>query len=208
MYRKKNKIVVTFWHFGYHIDDKQKLPSLAGDMANNPTDIELIRQVLHDDNARAFSVLMQRYSSQVYSSALRLMKDEDEAAEVVQLAFIQAYRQLSSWRGENFGAWVSIIANHIALRLLEKEKRRQTEPLNENTDLPTENYDEQKEERMQSLEKAVAQLPEQDRLIIEEHYYNNVPLAEIAHRLNQTENNIKVRLFRIREKLKATLVNN
>lgn len=177
-------------------------------MANNPTDIELIRQVSHEDNARAFSVLMQRYSSQVYSTALRLMKDDDDAQEVTQLAFIQAYRKMDTWRGENFGAWVSIIANHIALRMLEKEKRRQTEPLDENTDLPTENYDEQKEQRMQSLEKAVAQLPEHDRLIIEEHYYNNVPLAEIARRFGQTENNIKVRLFRIREKLKAALVKN
>ena len=174
-------------------------------MANNPTDIELIRQVLHDDNARAFSVLMQRYSSQVYSMALRLMKDDDEAQEVTQLAFIQAYRKMDTWRGENFGAWVSIIANHIALRLLEKEKRRQTEPLDENIDLPTEDYDEQKEKRISSLETAVAQLPEQDRLIIEEHYYNNVPLAEIALRLGQTENNIKVRLFRIRERLKEKL---
>lgn len=174
-------------------------------MANNPTDIELIRQVLHDDNARAFSVLMQRYSSQVYSMTLRLMKDDDEAQEVTQLAFIQAYRKMDTWRGENFGAWVSIIANHIALRLLEKEKRRQTEPLDENTDLPTEDYDEQKEERISSLETAVTQLPEQDRLIIEEHYYNNVPLAEIARRLNQTENSIKVRLFRIRERLKEKL---
>ena len=174
-------------------------------MNNKATDIELIRQVLHEDDARAFSVLMQRYSSQVYSSALRLMKDDDEAQEVTQLAFIQAYRKMDTWRGENFGAWVSIIANHIALRLLEKEKRRQTVPLDENTDLPTENYDEQKEQRIQSLEKAVAQLPEQDRLIIEEHYYNNVPLAEIARRLGQTENNIKVRLFRIRERLKKMM---
>gem|GEM_PF-5006628 len=70
---------------------------------------------------------------------------------------------------------VTIIANHIALRLLEKEKRRQTEPLDENIDLPTEDYDEQKEERIRSLETAVSQLPEQDRLIIEEHYYGNVP---------------------------------
>lgn len=174
-------------------------------MANQATDIELIRQVLHEDDARAFSVLMQRYSSQVYSSALRLMKDDDEAQEVTQLAFIQAYRKMDTWRGENFGAWVSIIANHIALRLLEKEKRRQTVPLDENTDLPTENYDEQKEQRIQSLEKAMAQLPEHDRLIIEEHYYNNVPLAEIAQRLGQTENNIKVRLFRIRERLKKMI---
>lgn len=174
-------------------------------MRDNLSDIELIRQVLHEDNARAFSILMQRYSSQVYSAAMRLMKDDDEAQEVTQQAFIQAYRQLSSWRGENFGAWVSIIANHIGLRILEKEKRRQQVPLDENTDLPDEPYDERKEERIRSLEQAVATLPEQDRYIIEEHYYGNVPLAEIARKLGQTENNIKVRMFRIRERLKKMI---
>ena len=174
-------------------------------MSNKPTDIELIRQVLHDDNARAFSALMQRYTSQVYGSALRLMRDEDAAAEVTQMAFIQAYRQLNTWRGDNFGAWVSIIANHIGLRMLEKEKRRQEVPLDENTDAPDEPYDEQKEERIRSLEQAIADLPEQDRFIIEEHYYGGVPLADIARRLGQTENNIKVRLFRIREKLKVKM---
>ena len=148
---------------------------------------------------------MQRYTPQVYASALRLMKDEDEAAEVVQMAFIQAYKQLDSWRGENFGAWVTVIANHTALRLLEKERLRQKVPLDENTDAPDETYDEQKEERLQSLEQALSRLPEQDRLIIEQHYYRNVPLADIARRLNQTENNIKVRLFRIRERLKKEL---
>ena len=114
-------------------------------MLFQPTDIELIREVLQDSNARAFETLMKRYTSSVYGAALRLVKDEDEAQEVTQMAFIQAYRQLDSWRGENFGAWVTIIANHIALRMLEKEKRRQTDPLDENTDPPNEEYDEQKE---------------------------------------------------------------
>ena len=44
-------------------------------MAFRPTDIELIREVLHDSNARAFETLMKRYTSQVYGAALRLMKD-------------------------------------------------------------------------------------------------------------------------------------
>ena len=132
-------------------------------MTIRPTDIELIREVLQESNARAFETLMKRYTSAVYGASLRLMKDEDNAQEVTQMAFIQAYRQLDSWRGENFGAWVSIIANHIALRLLEKEKRRQTEPLEDNADAPDETYDELKEQRLQSLEAAVAQLPETDR---------------------------------------------
>lgn len=174
-------------------------------MAFRPSDIELIRQVLQDGNARAFETLMKRYTSSVYGAAMRLMKDEENAQEVTQMAFVQAYRQLDSWRGENFGAWVTIIANHIALRMLEKEKRRQMEPLDENTDPPNDEYDEQRELQLQSLEKAITQLPEIDRQIIQWHYYEGVTLQTIAQRLGQTENNIKVRIFRIRERLKRRI---
>ncbi len=174
-------------------------------MAFRPTDIELIREVLQGSNARAFETLMKRYTSQVYGAALRLVKDEENAQEVTQMAFIQAYRQLDSWRGENFGVWVIVIANHIALRLMEKEKRRQMEPLDENTDPPNEEYDEQRELQLQSLEKAITQLPEIDRQIIQWHYYEGVTLQTIAQRLGQTENNIKVRIFRIRERLKRRI---
>ena len=185
-------------------------------MTGQPTDIELIRQVLRENSSRAFGTMMQRYTSQVYGAALRLMKDEDNAQEVVQMAFIQAYRQLSSWRGENFGAWVTIIANHIALRMLDKEKRRQTVSLDihdeddstpDISDRPDETYDEQHEQRLQSLEAALDELPEEDRMIIRWHYYDGVPLQTIAQRLNQTENNIKVRVFRIRERLKKKIEN-
>ena len=174
-------------------------------MAFHPTDIELIREVLHDSDARAFETLIKRFTSAVYGTSLRLMKDEDNAQEVTQMAFIQAYKQLDSWRGENFGAWVTIIASHIALRLLEKEKRKRTEPLDENTDPPDETYDEIKEQRLQSLEAAVEQLPEADRQIIRWHYYEDIPLQTIAQRVGQTENNIKVRMYRIRERLKKVL---
>ena len=174
-------------------------------MKGNLTDIELVRQVLREDNSRAFDTLMQRYSWQVYSAALRLMKEEENAEEVTQMAFIQAYKQLDSWRGGDFGAWVTIIANHIGLRLLEKEKRRQKVPLDENTDLPDETYNEEQEQRLLSLEQAISCLPEQDQQIIRWHYYDSLPLADIANRLGQTENNIKVRLFRIRERLKKKL---
>lgn len=176
-------------------------------MAFRPTDIELIREVLQDGNARAFETVMKRYTSSVYGAAMRLMKDEDDAQEVTQMAFIQAYRQLDSWRGENFGSWVTIIANHIALRMLEKEKRRQTEPLDENTDPPNEEYNEQRELQLQALENAITRLPEDERQIIQWHYYEGVSLQTIAQRVGQTENNIKVRIFRIREKLKKKIEN-
>ena len=177
-------------------------------MKGNVSDIELIRQVLRENNPRAFDTLMQRYSLPVYNATLRLMHDEDDAAEVTQLAFIQAYKQLDSWHGGNFGAWVTIIANHIALRLLEKEKRRgdvRFDDVQSTTDVADETYNEQREQQLQTLEQAVAQLPEQEQQIIRWHYYEGVPLQAIAERLEQTENNIKVRLFRIRERLKKKI---
>ncbi len=175
-------------------------------MAFRPTDNELIREVLQDSNARAFETLMKRYTSQVYGAALRLVKDEENAQEVTQMAFIQAYKQLDSWRGENFGAWVTIIANHIAIRMLEKEKRRAIDNLTiDDVQVIDEEYDEIKEQRLQSLEAAIAALPEADRQIIQWHYYENIPLQVIAQRVGQTENNIKVRMYRIRERLKTKM---
>lgn len=174
-------------------------------MKSNSTDIELVRQVLRENNSRAFDTLMQRYSWPVYSATLRLMKEEENAAEVTQMAFIQAYKQLDSWHGENFGSWVIVIANHIGFRLLEKEKRRQKIPLDENADIPDDTYNEEREQCLQNLEQAISCLPEQDQRIIQWHYYEGLPLQTIADRLRQTENNIKVRLFRIRERLKKKI---
>ena len=180
-------------------------------MNDNLSDIELIRQVLRENNPRAFEILMQRYSLQVYSAAVRLMHDEEDAAEVTQMAFIQAYKQLDSWQGGNFGSWVTVIANHIGLRLLEKEKRRgevrfdDVRCTTDLADVADETYNEQKEQQLQALEQAIAQLPEQEQQIIRWHYYEGVPLQAIAERLGQTENNIKVRLFRIRERLKKKI---
>ena len=167
--------------------------------------------MLRENNPRAFEILVQRYSLQVYSVAMRLMHDEEDAAEVTQMAFIQAYKQLDSWQGGNFGSWVTVIANHIGLRLLEKEKRRgevRFDDVRCTTDLAEvadETYNEQKEQQLQALEQAIAQLPEQEQQIIRWHYYEGVPLQAIAERLGQTENNIKVRLFRIRERLKKKI---
>ena len=180
---------------------------------NKATDIELIHKVLHENDSRAFGELMQRYTSQVYGAALRLMQDEDDAQEVTQMAFIQAYKQLDSWRGVNFGAWVTIITNHLALRMLEKEKKkvRVDEWTNgrmdesSEVDVAEDEYDEEHEQQLQNLEEAVDQLPEQDRQLVRWHYYDGFPLQTIADKIGQTENNVKVRIYRIRERLKKKL---
>jgi RNA polymerase sigma factor (sigma-70 family) len=55
------------------------------------------------------------------------------------------------------------------------------------------------------LEQAISCLQEQDQQIIQWHYYEGLPLQTIAEQIGQTESNIKVRLFRIRERLKKMI---
>ena len=57
-------------------------------MPTKPTDIELIRQVMRENNSHAFEVLMQHYTPQVYGAALCLMRDKDDAAEVVGISIL------------------------------------------------------------------------------------------------------------------------
>lgn len=171
------------------------------------TDIELIGRVVQSGDTSALGTLMKRYTSQVYRAAVRMVADDAKAADVTQLAFIQAYRQIDSWRGGDFGVWVTVIANHIALRMLEKEKRRPTVSIDGETDMPDDIYDERKEQRLQTLENAIDKLEEKDRLIIKWHYYEKLSLKEISVRLNQTEGAVKVRIHRIREKLKIDMQN-
>lgn len=57
------------------------------------------------------------------------------------------------------------------------------------------------------MEEAIERLPDEERWIIKWHYYEKISLKDISTRLGQSESNIKVRIFRIREKLKTIIQN-
>jgi RNA polymerase sigma-70 factor (ECF subfamily) len=80
-------------------------------------------------DARAFEVLVERYEGRVYRLACRLTSETD-APDVLQEAFLQAYRHLSSFRGESrFGTWLYRIATNAALMLRRARARRPSESL-------------------------------------------------------------------------------
>lgn len=78
---------------------------------------------------RAFEALVERYEGRVYRLACRLTSETD-APDVLQEAFLQAYRHLSSFRGESrFGTWLYRIATNAALMLRRARARRPSESL-------------------------------------------------------------------------------
>ena len=81
-----------------------------------------------------FEALVERHRNRVYGLALRMLNSEEDAAEVVQDAFLSAYRNLGDFRGESqFSSWIlRIAANHALMRLRHRKVTKAVEePLDE-----------------------------------------------------------------------------
>ena len=175
------------------------------------TDRELAYQVTQCGNQKAFAEIIHRYSGIVFSKALGVMHTEEGAAEVTQQTFVRAYENLDTWRGTALGPWLTAIAAHTALKLLDKERRRRASSLDDLPDrvlsgIPAESsYSEEHEARLQQMEAAIAALTEADQQLLRLHYYDGCKTADIARRTGLTQSNVLVKLHRIRERLKALM---
>ena len=172
------------------------------------TDRELAYQVTQRGSQKAYAEIVHRYSGMVFSRAMGVMRSEEGAAEVTQQTFVRAYENLDTWRGTELGPWLTAIAAHTALKLLDKERRRRTSSID---DLPTSvlgaipvesSYSAEHEARLQQMEAAIAALPEQDQQLLRLHYYEQCKTADIARQTGLSQSNVLVKLHRIRERLK------
>ena len=191
------------------------------------TDRELAQEVTLHGSHKAFAEIVHRYSSMVFSKAIGVMHSEDGAAEVTQQTFVRAYEHLDAWRGTQLGPWLSAIATHTALKLLDKERRRPTTSLDalpsialsdshlDSGDSPSialgdsvaesTPYSDEHEARLQQMEAAIASLPEADQQLLRLHYYEQQRTADIARQTGLSQSNVLVKLHRIRERLKKLM---
>jgi len=89
----------------------------------NETDANLVRRVIDGEN-KVFEVIMRRYNQRLYRVARGIVKDESEAMDVVQDAYVKIYYQLGTFRGPNgFASWLSRIVSNEALMHLRKLRR-------------------------------------------------------------------------------------
>src|ERR1700739_4798319 len=91
-------------------------------MSTGPSDNEIIRLMLKGD-LNAYSRLVERYKSYVFTLTLRFIKKREEAEEVAQDIFIKAYRSLANFKGEaKFSTWLYTIVNTTCITFLRKKK--------------------------------------------------------------------------------------
>lgn len=89
-------------------------------------DTELARRVAGGDH-RAFEFLMRRHNRTLFRTARAILRDDAEAEDAVQEAYLQAYRTMGSYRGEaRLSTWLARVVANEALIRLRKQKRRST----------------------------------------------------------------------------------
>jgi RNA polymerase sigma-70 factor (ECF subfamily) len=82
----------------------------------------------------AFNTLVLHYQDSVFNTALRILGDEDQAADASQEAFISAFKSITSFRGGSFKAWLMRTVTNACYDELRRKKRRPTTPLEPDTE--------------------------------------------------------------------------
>jgi RNA polymerase sigma-70 factor (ECF subfamily) len=145
-----------------------------------------------------FEDIYNDYWNKVYRICMGYVNDADLAKDIAQETFINIWKQLPNFRSESaIGTWIYRIAVNNCLRQIEKLNRM---PASEFPEQVEDIIEPDKEWQTKFLYKCIAELPETDRIIISLEL-EDVKQAEIAKITGLSESNVRVKIFRIKEKL-------
>ena len=162
---------------------------------------QLIERARNNDY-RAYEELYRLHIGRVMGLCIRLLNDRDLAEDMAQEAFIQAWRNLSKFRGDSaFGSWLYRITTNTVLSYLRKQKHFQNSL--DVYDLELE-YRETQDEQI-GLEAAIATLPDGARAVFILYSLEGYTHDEISRLLKIAPGSSKAQLHRARKLLKEQL---
>jgi RNA polymerase sigma-70 factor (ECF subfamily) len=146
----------------------------------------------------SFEEIYDTYYSKIFRLCMGYMNDHDWAQDVTQETFITVWQKLPQFRNESaIGTWIYRIASNHCLRQLQKQSKMPK------GDMPVQLEDKpppDTDSQVALLYKCIAELPEVDRIIISLEL-EDIKQAEIASIVGLSETNIRVKVYRIKEKL-------
>jgi RNA polymerase sigma-70 factor (ECF subfamily) len=186
-------------------------------VSGETSDLALVERVQRGDR-KAFDVLVLRYQHKVLKLVMRYIRDAAEAEDVAQEAFVKAYRALPAFRGDSaFYTWLYRIAINTAKNALVSSKRR---PIDYDLDLQDpEQYDMAArlkdsetpegllltDEIRETVNAAIADLPEDLRTAIVLREIDGLSYEEIAAAMDCPVGTVRSRIFRAREAIDRRL---
>lgn len=161
---------------------------------------------------KGFRVMMDTHKERIYWHIRRLVVTHEDAEDILQETFINAYRFIGSFNGKSkIYTWLFRIATNECIRLLRNRKKmnRNIEELKDKLmSRPGETYLESGDEILVKFQNAILRLPEKQRLVFTLRYYDDLPYEEIRYILNTSVNALKTNYHYAQEKIKHHMLNN
>ncbi len=172
-----------------------------------------------DDHA--FTTLVRQHGGRMLATARRFLRDDDEAQDAVQEAFVSAARAIGGFAGDSkLSTWLHRVVVNTALMRLRSRRRRREEPIDDllprfdadgyhadavvGWETPSDVLLERRQTR-EIVRRCIDQLPEQYRTVIMLRDIEEMDTEETAHSIGSTPNAVKVRLHRARQALRTLL---
>ena len=188
------------------------LPTRSASAPATPKDLAALVAAARGGDGAALEALVRATYADSYALAYRLTGNEDDASDVVQEAYLRAYRGLRRFRGEaQFTTWLYRITANCASTVLSRRSRTRTEVLSDDTAVPDLHPDHDPEGRAASederamVAEALAHLPGRLRQVIVLRDIYDLSHGSIAAELDISEAAAKVRLHRARRKMREYL---
>jgi RNA polymerase sigma-70 factor (ECF subfamily) len=177
----------------------------------------LVRAAQQDDMA-AFEELVARHRDRVYARAYSMMRNEEEALDLSQEAWVKGWQRLRQFQGEaGFGTWMTRIVINLCLDELRRQKRHRSESIEAMdedsggverqmpvvTVNPTSGLE--RAELRQRIDRALGQLSHEHRTVLVLHEFEEMEYKEIAKTVGCSIGTVMSRLFYARRKLAALL---
>lgn len=171
-------------------------------------DIFYIEKVLNGQS-NYFSFIVEKYQDIVFSIALKVLKNREDAEEMAQESFIKAYKSLHTFKGTaKFSTWLYRITYNTCISEVRKKKHHfvSTSEVEIKDDTEELNLDGIPEEnRSKCIKAALEKLPEDEYTLVLLYYFEDQSIDEISAVTKLSASNTKVKLHRARKKLYTIL---
>lgn len=180
---------------------------------NTMSDEQVVAQVL-DGHTALFEVLMRRHNERLYRAARAILRNDREAEDVMQQAYVNAYAHLRQFDGRAaFATWLTRIAVHEALARLRRRSRFESLDSSADSEVPsmpsTSTADPERQAMARELaalvEYAIDRLPDGAREVFVLREVQGLNTAETAASLGISEESVKTRLSRAKAALRRDL---
>ena len=172
---------------------------------------QIIHKIIKGDT-QAFAVLVDRYKDLVFTLAIRMLKNREEAEEVSQDTFIKVYKALPKFKGDSkLSTWVYKVAYNTCLDRIKKNKNHYNEvTIDSFTEYKLKTVGNaldalEEKEQQQTIQDCLQHLASKDSFLLSLFYFEELSLEEISKIVDMEANTVKVNIHRARKRLAILL---